>query len=457
MIDMRRKIKWTIRIIIVLIIGIILINKAITNSRFKANFDTPKNRYEAWEQDLTFFKDNYFKVCKSFPKDSVDKALILIDSIKNNINGLSDNKIQLLLSKCVSMANDAHTSVHFGKYNRIPLRFYLFDDGLFVIKVKRGFEEYLGYKVNRISDKTISELISIADSYMSGNDSWNRYKSSYFLASPDFYEGIGLTQQSDSIKIEFVSNKDTIVNYLKSDKRTDYSDEYDSWRDLAITNTLIFDTTNWVHLKKDNSLLYLSKPNEPAFFTRIDSIKALYVSVNTSTKISGFVKEIEQEIGKNNYQNLIIDFRLNGGGNYLQQAAFSKIIPKSFEGNIFIITGNGTFSAGICTVARLKYYSGEKAVVIGQVVGDRLKFWAEGKQFRLPNSRIRIRAATGYHDWQNNNYIPFKSFWINIFFGVPAKDLSLDYKVKNTFADYKNGIDKVLSKITTLHNTQYSQ
>ena len=96
-------------------------------------------------------------------------------------------------------------------------------------------------------------------------------------------------------------------------------------------------------------------------------------------------------------------------------------------------------------------------MVIGQEVGDRLKFWAEGKQFRLPNSKIRIRAATGYHDWQNNNYIPFKSFWINIFFGVPAKDLSLDYKVKNTFDDYKNGIDKVLSEITTLHNTQYSQ
>jgi len=454
---MRRKIKWTIRVIIVLVIGFILIKKAITNSRFKADFDTPKTRYEAWEQDLTFFKDNYFKVCKSFPKDSVAKALVLIDSISNNINELSDNKIQLLLSKCVSMADDAHTSVHFGKFNRIPLRFYLFDDGLFVIKAKKGFEEYLGYKVNRISDKKVDELISITDLYMSGNDSWNRYKSSYFLASPDFYEGIDLTLQSDSIKIEFVSNKDTIVNYFKSEKRTDYSDEYDSWRDLAITNTMVFDTTNWIHLKQDNSLLYLSQPNKPAFFTRIDSLNALYVSVNTSTKITGFVKKIEQEIGANNYQNLIIDFRLNGGGNYLQQAAFSKIIPKSFDGNIFIITGNGTFSAGICTVARLKYYSGEKAVIIGQEVGDRLNFWAEGRQFRLPNSRIRIRAATGYHDWENNKYIPFKSFWINTIFGVPAKDLSPDYKVKNTFDDYKNGIDKVLTEITTLHNNVYTK
>jgi len=432
-----------------------MIKKFIFNSQFKTDFETPKTRTEAWDQDLSFFKSNYFKVCKSFPKDSIDKAIFLIDSITRNIDGLSDNRIQLLLSECVSMADDAHTSVHFGKFKRIPLRFYLFDDGLFVVKAKKGFEEYLGYKVNRISDRTVNELISIADYYMSGNDSWNRYKSSYFLTSPDFFEGIDLTQQSDSIKIEFVSNGDTIMNYFKPEKKTDYSDEYDSWRDLATTNTMIFDTTNWVHLRKDNSLLYLSKPDKPAFYTKIDSLNAFYISVNTSTKIAGFVTDIEQELRTKNYQNLIIDFRLNSGGNYLQQVAFSKIIPKSFDGKIFIITGNATFSAGICSVARLKYYSGKKAMIIGQELGDRLNFWAEGRQFRLPNSRIRIRAATGYHDWVENKYIPFKSFWINIIFGVPAKDLSPDYKIKNTFDDYKKGIDKVLIKITTLHNNSY--
>jgi len=139
---MKRKIKWAIRILIILVIVIILINKTITNSRYKADYDVPKDRNEAWEQDLTFFKDNYFKVCKSFPLDSVDKALFLIDSVRRNINGLSDNNIQLLLSQCVSMANDAHTTVHFGNFKRIPLRFYLFDDGLFVIKAKRGFEAH---------------------------------------------------------------------------------------------------------------------------------------------------------------------------------------------------------------------------------------------------------------------------------------------------------------------------
>ncbi len=449
----KKRIKWTIRIIAISIIVIIVLQKIIANSRYTARFDKSDNRNDAWVQDLSHFQENYFKVCKSFPKDSVIKANQIIDSMKQNIDKYSDNEIQLLISKCVSMADDAHTSVHFGKFRRIPLRLYLFDDGLYVIKAKKGFEQYLGYRVNKICNKTIDELIDILDYYMSGNNSWIKYKSSYFFASPDFFEGINLSEQSDSIKYEFVNANDTIVDYLNVEQKTDYSDEYDSWRDLAPSNTIILDTTNWIHILSYDIPLYLSKPNIPGFIKQLDSLNALYIQINTTTKISGLLNEIEQSIETNNIQNLIIDLRLNGGGNYLQQAAFSKIIPKSFDGKIFIITGYGTFSAGICTAARLKYYSEGKSVIVGQEIGDRLRFWAEGKQFRLPNSRIRIRAATGYHDWENNKIIPFKTFWLNLFFGVPAKNLNPDIPVDNNFIDYKNGNDKIMYEINQhLHN-----
>jgi hypothetical protein len=293
---------------------------------------------------------------------------------------------------------------------------------------------------------------------MSGNDSWIKYKSSYFFASPDFFEGLNLSDQSDSIKYEFVSGNDTIVDYINVEQKTDYSDEYDSWRDLAPSNTIILDTTDWTYVLTHNAPLYLSKPNIPGFITQLDSLNALYIQINTSTKISGFVNEIEQSIETNRIQNLIIDLRLNGGGNYMQQAAFSKLIPKTFNGTIFIVTGHGTFSAGICTTARLKYYSKDKAIVIGQKIGDELHFWAEGKQFRLPNSKIRIRAANGYHDWADNKFIPFKTFWLNILFGVPAKDLTPNIPIKNNYRDYIKGTDKIINEIKQhLHNTQYSK
>jgi hypothetical protein len=172
--------------VLILISGFMITSRAIYNSRFKSDYIDPTDRKEAWIQDLNHFQKNYYKVCKSFPVDSIYKSNQIIDSIKENIGSFSDTKIKLLISHCVSMADDAHTAVYFRNFRRIPLRLYLFDDGLYVIKAKKGFEQFLGKKVVAICDKSIDELIEILDYYKSGNKSWIENESSYFLASPDF-------------------------------------------------------------------------------------------------------------------------------------------------------------------------------------------------------------------------------------------------------------------------------
>ena len=87
----------------ILISGFIITSRAIYNSRFKTNYNAPADRKEAWIQDLTHFQKNYYKVCKSFSVDSIYKSNQIIDSIKENIDSFSDNKIKLLISHCVSM------------------------------------------------------------------------------------------------------------------------------------------------------------------------------------------------------------------------------------------------------------------------------------------------------------------------------------------------------------------
>ncbi len=432
---------------IALILFCFLLN-ACHHLRYNTHFGCPKSRMEAWNQDLSHFQNNYFDLCKSFPKDSIEKANRIIDSVKLNVANLSDNQIKLLISKCVSKANDGHTTVYFGKFGNIPLKFYLFDDGLYVTSAKSGYEQYLGAQVNRIENKSIEELIRQIDSYLSGNRSWLKYRSSFLLASPDFLEGMGLTSSIDSIKYEFVIGQDTIVTYLSTEKKYGTLNEFDSWRNLAPANKIYADTINeWLALMTKRIPIYLSQPNVRGFIKPIDSLSALYIQINTSAKIPNFLDDIKKALDSTYAQNLIVDLRFNTGGNYLKQLKFSKEIPKLVTGKIFIVTGNATFSAGICTAARLKHFANEKAIVIGQEIGDNLVFWAEGKRFILPNSELVIRAATGFHDWKSNKYKPFKTFWGNIFYGVAAKNLNPDIPVRNNFSDYINGNDKILEEI----------
>ncbi|MTI30136.1 S41 family peptidase [Xanthovirga aplysinae] len=449
-----KKIRWIVGVFALALLLTYFTQKTISNSRYIAHFDLPKNRNEAWQQDLSHFQNNYFSLCKSFPKDSIFKANQIIDSLKRNIDGLSDNQIKLLISKCVSMADDGHTSVYLGKFRNIPLKFYLFDDGLYVVKAKSGYEQFLGSRVNKIGDRKIEEIIEDVDAFMPGNESWIKYKSSHFLGSPDFLEGIGLAKDIDAIKYEFVNGKDTLITHFSPEKKYDTFDEYESWRNLTPSNKIYADTVNsWLHVLTKQTPVYLSNPNIPGFTTPIESLKALYIQINMSTEIPNLLEEVKSSVEDNNVQNLIVDLRFNTGGNYLKQAEFSKEIPKLVKGKIFIVTGNATFSAGICTAARLKYFAKEQAVVIGQEIGDGLTFWAEGKSFYLPNSKLPIRVTTGFHDWESNKYVPFKTHWLNIFYGVPVTDLKPDIFVSNYYDDYIKGTDKILEEIKQhLHN-----
>lgn len=434
----------------IFISGFIITSRAIYNSRFKSDYNAPANRKDAWIQDLNHFQKNYYKVCKSFPVDSILKSNQIIDSIKENIDSFSDNKIKLLISHCVSMADDAHTAVYFRNFRRVPLRLYLFDDGLYVIKAQKGFEQFLGKKVVAICDKSVDELLEILDYYKSGNKSWIENESSYFLASPDFFEAANLSPTSDSIKYEFADKNES---YLYPIENIDKSDEYSAWRDLSPINNLNTDTMNWEHVLNDTSLpLYLSYLDKDYHVEYLGALHAMYIQINISNNLEGFNRVIKNCLDSNNVQNLIIDFRFNGGGDYTKLAAFSKTIHQKVKGKIFIITGKATFSAGICIAARLKYFSKGRAIIIGQNSGDRLQFWAEGRHFSLPNSKIVARAVYGFHDWENDNFELFKTHWINLFFGVAAKDLTPDAPIKLIFKDYYKGIDKAMIKITTLHN-----
>jgi hypothetical protein len=445
----RKKIRLVIALLMISVAGIFIIRELLYNARFSASYGKPADRQEAWMQDLDHFQRNYYDVCKSFPEDSIAAANRIIDSIKQNIATFSDARIQLLLSRCVSMAEDGHTRVFFGNYRRIPLRLYLFDDGLYVVKAKPGYEKFLGLKVTRIANRTIDELVRQVDRYMPGNKSWIEYKSSFFLASPDFLEASNIVTSSDSVSYQFINDGDTLTQYFQAQPVSDETNEYTSWRDLSKLSYASSDTT-WRHVLNAKPLpLYLSNPDTSAVGYYIDPPGTLYLQINTCAAIDNLKEYAFRVMDSIVVQNVIVDLRFNDGGDYTQLIGFTSDLPEKFrgKGHIYLISGKATFSAGICSLARLKYYSGSKALIVGQPAGDGLQFWAEGKQFRLPNSGLRIRATNGHHDWENNDYKPFKTFWLNLFLGVAARDITPDEHVPQNFQDYINGHDKVMEAI----------
>jgi len=148
---------------------------------------------------------------------------------------------------------------------------------------------------------------------------------------------------------------------------------------------------------------------------------------------------------------LVIDLRANGGGDYTQAMAVAREIGDLItpDGRVYLLTDGDTFSAGIVTAFFVIHGAGDRAVLTGAEMGDEMQFWAEGggKSMVLPNSKIRLFASTGYHDWENGCGDWTKCFWINTLFGVAVGPTEVDLPAPLLFADYVQGVDSGVEAI----------
>ena len=146
----------------------------------------------------------------------------------------------------------------------------------------------------------------------------------------------------------------------------------------------------------------------------------------------------------------VVDLRFNGGGTDAT-ADFAESLPGLLppDGRIYVITSAETFSAGIGAVAEIKHFGGDQVLVVGEPVGDRLRFYANGgTKFQLPNSRIPIRVWSSVEDYREGCWDWGECFWMSPFFrreGVG--NLDPDIPVSLSFWDYVEGRDPVMEMI----------
>jgi hypothetical protein len=171
-----------------------------------------------------------------------------------------------------------------------------------------------------------------------------------------------------------------------------------------------------------------------------------------SPSLPAFLEETLDNVSAHRPRTTIIDLRTCSGGNYALTADFTRVLPRVVPpgGHIYILTSGNTFSAAIITAARLKYYAGDHASIVGEPMGDREQFWAEAAaRITLPNSHLIATYATGYHDWERGCSLSqlFICAPENLYLGVAAGKLTPDVQMHWSFADYVNGEDTLLNAV----------
>jgi hypothetical protein len=201
----------------------------------------------------------------------------------------------------------------------------------------------------------------------------------------------------------------------------------------------------------DRTFLNVPIPNSCASYIRIQAIED-----EGNQKLKPFLKSTEAALRAQPPCSVIVDLRGNGGGDYTNMWHFTHVLPHIIDprGHVYVLTNPGTFSAAITTTAFLKDAGRRKTLIVGEPVGDRLAFYAEGGKGCLPNSGFCLTYETGKHDYGHGCSDWRNCFWLNWFYPVRVKTLNPDVPVPQRFADWNAGHDVAYERAVALANAR---
>jgi len=389
-----------------------------------------------WQEDLKFLQETVHKDYPFLFKKTTQEIFdTQIAKLHSNIPNLQEHEIIVGLARIVSLFKYGHTDISFSKapftFSQLPINLYHFNDGIYVQGTHKSHQSALGAKVIAIENIPVKKALElIYPTVPSENSQFFKAYGINYLRIPEVLHAQNITS-SLKTSVEFTLEKNGktfkhIFSVLPDNQRIPVS------YSLTKQNDVWLDARN-----QDNTPNYLKDLDKIYYYEYLPEQKAVYVrhsqiQDDPSEAIPEFYERVFNFIDTNDVEKLIIDVRLNGGGNnYKNKPIITEIIESkkiNNVGNLFVITGRRTFSACQNLVNEMSNYT--NAIFVGEPTGENINFYGDNRTVELPNSKIPVFLSFAW--WQD------KPQWEN------ADWLAPHLAVDMSFEDYKTNKDPVL-------------
>ena len=370
---------------------------------------------------------------------------------------LSHEQFVLRVAEIAALADNAHTVIGENAFRkntpRLPLRTYLFADGLFVLWTNSAFADLLGARIDTIDGKRIDDIYAVIRRYYGGTEARRRVRLIPVLESPALLQAAGLAKERNALTLTgILANGTPFARKIEAEQR-----DRSAW--VSNTARTLFPRTpgeGMVSLLKPGpgTPVYLQQP-EKLFTIAPLPKRGLYIGLGHNTDgdnepIAPFLEAALARVRTERPAFVVLDMRMNAGGDFTTTYAFAHALPAAAaNASIYVFTSPFTISAAITTTAAVKEAGGARVKIVGEEVGDRLDFWAEGGAFNLPNAFVTVGYATGRHIYNGPCTDRETCFWLNDRFPVRVATLAPDIAAPLTFAAYRSGRDPAMDAVLT--------
>jgi tetratricopeptide (TPR) repeat protein len=392
------------------------------------------SRDDGWRYDLTFLAREIKRLAYApFAIQTEAEFDQAVAELHGAIPSLSDAQIVVGMMKLVRHLDDGHAGVSWPADDKeasriLPVDFYLFAEGLYVIAAAPGCEHLLGAKVEKIGGLGIEEAMAALDPVIArDNEHWLTLMVPVRLRFTAILAGLGIDH---ALTVQLADGTRDEVRLEPVPVEFRWDSHPPGWVALADTVTA-------------PRPLYLRNRELPFWFEHLPADDLIYFQFNSvrdhpAQTFAAFCDRLFGYIEDQHVGRLVIDIRWNGGGNtFLSQHLLHHLIASkrlSRRGALFVIIGRLTFSAAQNTVTAIERET--SAIFVGEPTGSRPNFIGERIDFELPYSKVLANAADLF--WQTSWPMDHRTWTAPDIYAPP------------TFEAYRRNQDPALDAILAL-------
>jgi hypothetical protein len=355
----------------------------------------PADRVAGWTSDLAVWLDalrsqHYLLRQRPLPEPLRAAA----DRWRASVGDWSDERTLAELMRLAAMAGDGHTYVlPFGARRIasriVPLRFYAFADGLFVIDAGPGLEECIGARVESLAGIQAEELMRRIRPFVArDNDEGVLWAGPFLLRFVGYLEAISDRRFPDRVPVRLLE---------RSGKRVALDLVPESPPRMRGLPKLIASRLPGAPPPP----LYLRNVSSNFWFEPV-SPTALYVQFNQvqdgEESLAAFARRLGERLAEPRLRLLVVDVRHNNGGNLELLDPLIEVLRRfNPDGRrLVVISGRNTFSAAQVFLARAEHEA--HARIAGEPSSSKPNFVGEENVVELPWSGAIASISNRYHE-----------------------------------------------------------
>ena len=338
-------------------------------------------------QDLEPILDVVKRTDPSFATVDPGKIDANIEAARKHATRNAREQFLLSAMRLLALSGNGHTRlIPNDAISVLPLRFVSFGRSVFLTKTFTPLAELAPSKLLGVNGTPVEKIERAAASFLSGTPQRKRVIGPLIFAWPAALAELGFAPFDHETQYHLqgadgrrhtvsVANGDTVLA-SEMYPRNEHGKVDPLRNDKGFVE---------IHDCSENGLAL----KLPSFFDPSESA------------LSEAIDKAATQVRARRDNFLVIDVRGNTGGDFLATMPLIDAITEITQRRgCAVLVDKFTFSAAIVFVAILRYQLGHKLKIVGEEMGDGLRFFAEGGLIELPNSGAVVRYSTALHDWE---------------------------------------------------------